>query len=407
MSRKKCALAAEDARYVADLQAALLSEAIPRSRLMLGVLGLALGAAVTWAWLAEVEEVTQGQAVVIPFSREQVVKSLDGGIVQALHVREGDVVDTGQLLLNIDPTRAEAGYRETLAQAHSLQAMVLRLRSEAYGTALDLGEVDTQAPQLAAQQRAAYQARREALQASLAVMQSGLDLAEREIALTAPLAGKGLISEVELLRMRRQANDLRGQIVERRDRYRNEAATELAALEREWAQMRESLPGRADVRDRTAIVAPLRGTVKNIRVNTLGGVVQPGEPILEIVPLGERLLLEGRIKPADIAFLRPGLPAMVKLSAYDFNIYGGLPGVVQHVSADALEDEAAKAAGRTDSSYYRVHVLTDSATLQSPRGPLDVLPGMAATLDIRTGCKTVLAYLLKPVFKAHEAFRER
>lgn len=404
---KRPPLAADDARFVADLQAALLGEVQPRSRVMLGVLALLMLSAGLWAWLAEVEEVTQAQAVVIPTSREQQVKSLDGGIVQRLHVREGDVVETGQVLISLDPTRAEAGYRETLAHERALHATVVRLRSEAYGTPLQLAPLAQQDAQLAAQQQAAYDARHRALRESLAVMQRGLDLAEREINLTAPLAAKGLVSEVELLRMRRQANDLRAQIVERRDRYRNEAATELATLEREWAQVRESLPGRADVRERTTIAAPLRGTVKNIRVNTQGGVIQPGEAIMEIIPVGEQLLLEGRVKPADIAFLRPGQPAMVKITAYDFNIYGGLRGTVEHISADALEDDAAKAAGRPDTTYYRVHVLTNSAVLDSPRGALPVVPGMVATVDIRTGRKTILDYLLKPVFKAQEAFRER
>jgi adhesin transport system membrane fusion protein len=406
-NRNTPALATDERRFVTDLQAAMLDEATPRSRLMLVIFGVVLVSAVAWAWLAQVEEITRAEAVVISQSREQVLKSLDGGVVQRLHVREGDVVERGQLLVNIDATRAEASYRETLMQERALHASVLRLRSEAYGTELDLQPLMAHSPELAAEQRAAYDARRQALQDSLKTLQRSLTLAQQEIELTAPLVAKGLMSQVELLRMRRQENELSTQIVERRDRYRHEAATELAMLEREWLQVRESLPGRADVRDRTSLTAPLRGTVKNIRVHTLGAVVQPGEAILEIVPLDERLLLEGRIKPADIAFLRPGLPAMAKLSAYDFNIYGGLPGVVQHISADALEDETSKATGQGPATYYRVHVLTDTAQLQAPGGPLPIVPGMVATIDIRTGQKSLLDYLLKPVLKAREAFRER
>lgn len=407
MRRQKSALADDEVRFVTDLQAALLDDAAPRSRLMLGVLGVVLVVAAIWASLAQVEEITRAEAVVIASSREQVIKSLDGGVVQRLHVREGDVVERGQVLVNIDPTRAEATYQETLMAERALHASVLRLRSEAYATGLDLQAVESHSPRLASEQRAAYDARRQALQKSIETLQKSVSLAQQEIQLTAPLVAKGLMSQVELLRMRRQENDLKVQMVERQDRYRHEAATELATLEREWIQVRESLPGLADVRNHTIITAPLRGTVKNIRVNTHAAVVQPGEAILEIVPLDERLLLEGRIKPADIAFLRPGLPAMAKVSAYDFNVYGGLSGVVQHVSADALEDEVGKAAGQSQATYYRVHVITDSAQLQSPAGPLPILPGMVATIDIRTGQKSLLDYLLKPIFKAREAFRER
>lgn len=406
-TKRPPALAAQELRFVTDLQAALIDEAAPRSRLMLVMFGLALLIAGVWASWAQVEEITRAEAVVISLSREQVIKSLDGGIVQRLHVREGEVVERGQVLVNLDPTRAQAGYRETLMQERALHASVLRLRSEAYGIALDMQSVASHSPQIADEQRAAYDARRQALQDSMATLRQGLSLARQELELTAPLVAKGLMSQVELLRMRRQENDLKQQIVERQDRYRHEAATELATLEREWIQVRESLPGRADVHDRTTLTAPLRGAVKNIRVNTLGAVVQPGEAILEIVPLDERLLLEGRIKPADIAFLRPGLPVMAKLTAYDFNIYGGLSGVVRHVSADALEDEAGKAAGQAQTTYYRVHVVTDSGQLQSPAGPLPIVPGMIATLDIRTGQKSLLDYLLKPILKAREAFRER
>jgi adhesin transport system membrane fusion protein len=229
----------------------------------------------------------------------------------------------------------------------------------------------------------------------------------REIRLAEPLAAKGLMSEVELLRMQRQANDIKSQIVERTNKFRADANSELSRMEMELGQTHENLIGRADIVDRTTVIAPVRGTVKNVRVNTIGGVIQPGENILEIVPLEEQLLVEGKIRPGDVAFLHPGLPATVKVTAYDYAIYGGLKGVVQYISPDTLKDDQKVAAGRADDTYYRVLVLTDSSTLEAGGRSLPIIPGMLASVEIRTGEKTILDYLLKPVLKAREAFRER
>lgn len=215
------------------------------------------------------------------------------------------------------------------------------------------------------------------------------------------------MSEVEILRMRRQANEIRAQIVERNNKYQAEANADLARFELELAQTKENLIGRADVVERTTVLAPVRGTVKNIRANTIGGVIQPGEHILEIVPLEEQLLVEGKIKPSDVAFLHPGLPATVKITAYDYAIYGGLKGQVQLISPDTLKDDQKAASGRGDDTYYRVLVLTDSSTLEAGGKSLPIIPGMIASVEIRTGEKSVLDYLLKPVLKAREAFRER
>jgi adhesin transport system membrane fusion protein len=207
--------------------------------------------------------------------------------------------------------------------------------------------------------------------------------------------------------MQRQTNDIQAQIVERRNRYQSDAHTELGRLELELSQVSENLIGRADIVDRTTIVAPVRGTVKNVRVNTIGGVIQPGEHILEIVPLEEQLLVEGKIRPSDVAFLRPGLPAKVKITAYDFAIYGGLDGHVEYISPDTLKDDQKAASGRPDDTYYRVLILTDKSTLHAGNKELPIIPGMIATVEVRTGEKTILDYLLKPVLKAKEAFRER
>jgi len=357
--------------------------------------------------MARVEEITQGEAKVISRSREQVIQSLEGGILAEMSVREGDVVESGQVLLKIDPTRANASYREALTKVVGLKATLARLRAEAYGQALVFDEQVLQFPEEVESETRAFNARRRALEESVSALDRSYALAMREINLAEPLAAKGLLSDVELLRMRRQANDIRSQVVERRNRYRADANSELVKLEMELSQTSESLVGRADVVERTTVTAPVRGTVKNVRVNTIGGVIQPGEHILEIVPLEEQLLVEGKIRPKDVAFLRPGLPATVKITAYDYAIYGGLTGTVEHISPDTLKDDEKASAGRPDTTYYRVVVLTNKSALHAGDKDLPIIPGMVATVEIRTGEKTVLDYLLKPVLKAREAFRER
>lgn len=396
-----------DAAYMNDIKESLLAQSMPGSRLMLYLIAAILVIGLIWAHFARVEEITQGNAKVIPKGKEQIIQSLEGGILGEMDVHEGDVVNKGQKLLRIAPTRADSAYKETLSKVTGLKATIARLTAEAYQQPLTFPSDVQQTPSLVKQETDAYDARRRALEESVTAIQRSYDLAAREIAMSQPLAAKGLISDVELLRMRRQANDLQMQIVERRNKYQADANSELARLELELAQTKENLVGRADVVERTTILAPVRGTIKNIRVNTVGGVIQPGEPIMEIVPLDDQLLVEAKIKPSDVAFLRPDLPAMVKISAYDFGIYGGLKGKVQLISPDTLKDDQRTATGKPDDTYYRVYVLTEHNELDAGGKRLPIIPGMTATVEIRTGEKTVLSYLLKPVFKAREAFRER
>jgi membrane fusion protein, adhesin transport system len=404
---KKAKLAAGDAAFMNDVRESLLTQSTPGSMLILYVIAAVIICGLTWAKFSRVEEVTHGDGTIISKSREQVIQSLEGGILEQLDVREGDVVKKGQILAKIDPTRAETSYREAWSKQIGLKATIARLRAEAYGQALVFPDDVKQVASVVAQETQAYNARRRALDDSVASLEKSYALSAQEIALAEPLGAKGLVSEVELLRMRRQANELRSQIVERRNRFQADANSELIKLELELAQTSETVVGRADVLQRTTVVAPVYGTVKNVRVNTIGGVIQPGEHIMEIVPLEDQLLVEARIKPSDVAFLRPGLPATVKVTAYDFGIYGGLKGTVEHISPDTLKDDQKAAAGRGVATYYRVVILTDSSALHAGGKTLPILPGMVATVDVRTGEKSILDYLLKPIFKAREAFRER
>ncbi|PXX21397.1 MULTISPECIES: HlyD family type I secretion periplasmic adaptor subunit [Burkholderia] len=404
---KQPALKSGDAAFMNDVRESLLTQSTPGSMAVLYLIGTVFAGGLIWAHFARVEEITHGEATVISKSREQVIQSLEGGILEELSVREGDVVKKGQILAKIDPTRAETSYRETWSKAIGLKATIARLRAEAYGQPLVFPNDVREVAAIVKQETLAYDSRRRALNDSVSALERSYALSAKEIGLAEPLAAKGLVSEVELLRMRRQANEIRSQIVERHNKFQADANSELIRLELELSQASETLVGRADVLQRTTVVAPVYGTVKNVRVNTIGGVIQPGEHIMEIVPLEDQLLVETRIKPSDVAFLRPGQPATVKITAYDFGIYGGLKGEVEQISPDTLKDDQKAAAGRPDATYYRVLVLTESSALSAGGKTLPILPGMIASVDIRTGEKTILDYLLKPVMKAREAFRER
>lgn len=396
-----------DLRFMRDLQEALIEQKTPYSMIMLYMIAAVLVIAIVWANVARVEEITLGEGVIIPASREQVIQSLEGGLLEELNVREGDTVEKGQVLLKIDPTRAGAVYREGMSKVLGLRGSIARLRAEAYDTPLAFPADVQSVPSIVRDETQAYNARRQTLSESVKTLQRSLDLAENEINLSTPLMLKGLMSEVELLRMKRQANEFRLQIVERQNKFRAEANAELTRMETELAQAVESVTARADVMNRTTIVAPVRGTVNNIKVTTVGGVIQQGGEIMTITPLEDQLLVEAKIKPSDVAFLRPGLPATVKITAYDYAIYGGLQGTLEHISSGTLKDEEKARTGRGDSTYYRVFVRTDKAALMAKDRVFPIIPGMIATVEIKTGEKTILDYVLKPVLKAREAFRER
>ena len=394
------------AAYMNDLRESLLAQSIPGTLVMLYLVAAVMIGGVIWAKFAKVEEVTQGQGKVVPVRREQLIQSLEGGILADMRVKEGDVVQKGQVLLNIDPKRADSSYAEGRSKWVGLVARVARLRAEANHTPLVFPADVQKDTAVTLSETQAYQARRRSLEDSVGSLQRSYTLAMDEINMTEPLAARGLISETEVLRMKRSANDLQSQIVDRRNKFQADANDELSRLELELSQTKENLVGRADVLERTTLVAPVKGTIKDIRVTTIGGVIQPGAQIMSIVPYADQLIVEAHIKPQDVAFIHPGLPAMVKISAYDFGIYGGLKGHVIDVSPDTLVDEKA-VPGKGDAIYYRVQVLTDKSELVAAGKHLPIIPGMTGNVEIRTGEKTVLSYLLKPIFKSREAFRER
>ncbi|WP_420246786.1 HlyD family efflux transporter periplasmic adaptor subunit [Citrobacter sedlakii] len=326
-----------------------------------------------------------------------------------MNVKEGDIVEKGQVLVRIDQTRAGASHRESVSKVLGLKGTLARLRAEAYGTPLSFPADVQKVASIVRDETQAYNARRQALDENIAGLKRSLSLAESEVRMSEPLMRKGLMSEVELLRMQRQANEFRLKITETGHAYRSEANVELTRLESELSQAVENVTARADVMNRTTVLAPVRGTVKNIKVTTIGGVIPQNGDIMTIIPLGDQLLIEAKIKPADVAFLRPGLPAMVKITAYNFAIYGGLSGKVELISPDTIQDDESVRQGKSkaDTTFYRVYIRTDKAALQVKNKIFPIMPGMVASAEIRTGEKTILDYILKPVFRAQEAFRER
>lgn len=387
--------------FMPAARAAAIRSSNPVAGISLILMLAVLGSGYVWASRAVLDEVTRGEGTVIPSSREQVIQSLEGGILAELRVREGDEVEAGTVLLRIDDTRFSASFKEGQGRVDALRAAVARLRAESEGGNLTLPP-DTPAD-VARTEQSLFRDRRAALTERVAALRRSLKLAEDELTMTAPLVDKGVVSEVEVLRLKRDVNELRGQIKDRQNEFRAAARAQLAEKEAELNSAAELNAAREDQVRRTVVRSPMRGTVKDIQVNTLGGVIQPGQPIMTIVPLEDRLLVEARIRPADVAFLRPGLPTTVKITAYDFTIYGGLDGRLEHISADTIA-----ASGREDERYYRVRVSTERSSLDGPEGPLPIIPGMVATVEVLTGKKTVLDYILKPVVRVREtALKER
>ncbi|EEG33122.1 periplasmic type I secretion system protein [Neisseria flavescens] len=348
---------------------------------------------VIWAYNSPVEEVTRGNGNIIPSSREQVIQSLDSGIVTEIMVKEGDMVEKDQILMKLDDTRSSAVLRESEAKVENLEATVARLKAEAYGTKLSFS--DSVGSELRRRKIAAYKARRQAMTDAVSGLSQSKAALDREIAITAPMVAEGVVSEVELLRMRRDSADLATQISERHNRYKADANNELLQAESELAQSKENVAMRADPVERSQIRAPMRGIVKGIKVTTIGGVVNAGEDIMQIVPVDDKLLVEAYIRPQDIAFIRTGQPALVKVSAYDYSIYGGLEGKVTLVGADTVSNSMQNRANdlKLDPNqvYYRVLVQTENNSLKDKNGkPMPIIPGMVATVDIKTGEKNHL-----------------
>ncbi len=397
-----------------------------------------------WAHFAEVEEVTRGDGKAIPSSRLQKIQNLEGGIVAELFVRDGQVVEAGAPLIRLDDTRFASNVGETEADRMALQLRVERLSAEVDGRDLEIPEaMAAQEPRFAESEMQLFLSRQQQLRDEVAGLEeqltqrrqelreftskqgqfrNSLELLRQEIRMSEPLVAEGAISAVEVLRLKRAEVESRGQLeattlaipraqaaiteVERkidetRGRFRSEALGQLGEARTELNKIQSTGRALEDRVKRTLVTSPVRGIVKQLLVNTIGGVIQPGSDLVEIVPLDDSLLIEARIRPQDIAFLHPGQMATVKFTAYDYTIYGGLKAELEQIGADTVTDEEGN-------SFYVIQLRTEKSHLGSEESPLLIIPGMVASVDILTGKKSILSYLLKPILRARsEAFRER
>jgi len=376
------------------------------SSITLWVVTLGLGSLLAWAYVSEIDQVTRATGQVIASSRSQIIQASDGGILIDLKVREGVKVKQGDLLARLDSTKVNAAFLETEARCAGLQAQVARLRAEVLNQKPSFEpELKRRYADFVDNQSILYQRRREALEAEIRIYKESLDLVQRELEMNLPLLVTGDVSQTEILKLRRQASELQGQMTNRRNKYFQDTQAELAKAEEDLAGANQILAQRKNQLEQTELFAPVDGVVKNVRITTKGGVVRPGEEVMQIVPLDDDLVVEAKLKPADIAFVKPGLMAQVKIDAYDYTIYGALNGTVTYISADTLEENLRQG----ELPYYRVQIRTTGKALKNrPDEPMEIQPGMTATVEIKTGVNTVLKYLTKPIVKTFsESMGER
>jgi adhesin transport system membrane fusion protein len=433
---------ADDVDYVTDIRTSILAQSPRGGRAILWATMLLFLIFIVWASVSEIEKVTRGQGKVIPASQIQVIQNLEGGILEELLVKVGDSVKKDQLLLKIDETRFVSSLEQNQAKSGANRAKAARLLAEANGSSTFAPPGNAEYG-VTASERALFESRKAELRQSLEVKQSQIDqrqnelkelntrlselnktyeLYQKEIRLTKPLVSKGAVSEMEVLQLERKASEMRGELEtirqsiprvrskilesqaamrELRLNFVNKAKVEYNEVAAQLGEDSASSVALKDRLDRTLVRSPVNGTVNRILVNTVGGVIQPGMSLVEIVPTEGTLLIETKIKPSDIAFLKPNQKASVKFSAYDYTIYGGLNAKLEQIGADSITDEKKE-------SYYLVTLRTDKNFLGTKEKPLPIMPGMVATVDILIGKNTILSYLLKPVLRAkYMALRER
>lgn len=389
---------------------------------------------IVWASVAPIDEVTRGEGKAIPSSKVQKIQNLEGGIVAEIFAKEGEIVEVGQPLLRLDETRFASNVDETEASRLAMALRVQRLNAEVEDKPLQIDkELRKAAPSQAANEQSLYLSRRQQLQDEIGGLQqqlvqkqqelrefnskraqyaNSLQLLRQEIAMSEPLVAQGAISQVEVLRLRRAEVENRGQMdstalaIPRAEAAIKEVESKIEETRGKFRTELNKATATSKALDdrvhRTMVTSPVRGIVKQLLVNTIGGVIQPGSDIIEIVPLDDTLVIEAKILPKDIAFLHPGQEATVKFTAYDYTIYGGMKAKLEQIGADTITDEDKK------TTYYLIKLRTEKSHLGSDEKPLLIIPGMVATVDIMTGKKTIMSYLLKPIIKARsEALRER
>ncbi len=357
-----------------------------------------------WAHNAPLDEIVRGPGTLVPSSNAQIVQSLEGGILDEIAVREGDVVEPGQTIASLNSTRYLAEVRDFEGQIMAIRAQLMRLRAElAQSETFKLpAEIWDRDPELAASEEQLFIARQQKYQSSIAAAREHLSLQEDQVTMIGGMVSQNAMPAIELLNARQLASELRASRDTLEADYQLERSEDISLLLAELARLTAQVEQSRDQLARSTIASPVRGVVNTLHVSTVGGVVQPGAPIFEITPLNDELLVEARIAPKDIAFVAPEMPSTVKLSAYDYTIYGSLPGKVVQISADTFEDDQAQDA----QPYYKVLISVDTAAFSARQNVADIRPGMLADAELHVGEKTVLQYLMKPLLKSSEALRE-
>ena len=376
-----------------------------RSSAVIWISLLALICFLVWASQAELEQITRAPGQIIASGRTQVIQASDGGVLQALLVKEGDTVERGQVLALLDRQKLHTAYQETRSRELALRATVARLNAEIVGNEPAF-PADTEGyPQFRANQLALLQKRRASINEETASLRKLLELAQRELAMTAPLVSTGDVSQADVLKLERQVADLQAQITNRQNKYMQDTQADLSRAEEELAGVQQMLAQRADLLSRTELRAPMRGVVKNIRMTTIGGTLKPTEELMQIVPIENELMVEARIRPTDIAFIHTGQTASVKIDAYDYTLYGWLEGKVSYLSPDTLTEDLKQG----EQAYYRLQVRADDKRFaRHAKQAIQLQPGMTVTVEIKTGKNTVLRYLAKPIVKTmREAMVEK
>jgi len=434
----------EDVDLTTDIRTSILAQTPKGGRAILWAVMALLVLFMVWAYYSEIEQVTRGDGKVVPSTQIQVIQNLEGGILSEIMIDVGQLVKKDQLLLRIDETRFSSSFKQNRVKYLASKSKAARLEAESNGSNFEVPqEVINEKPQIGVREKELFESRRREFNSSMQRIReqisqrkheyreltSKLDeltrtfaLLNKELELTRPLVAQGAVSEVEVLHLERQASMMQGEIAtikqsipksdsklqeaqlelrENQLAFFNKAKSELNDVLAELEDVSASAIAIEDRLRRTNVQSPVTGTINRLLVNTVGGVIQPGMDLVEIVPLEDTLVIETNIKPADIAFLRPDQDAKVKFTAYDFTIYGGLEAKLEHISADSITDDKGN-------SFYLVRLRTSKNYLGPETNPLPIIPGMVASVDILTGKKTILSYLLKPVLRAkYMALREQ
>jgi len=435
---------AEDVDLTTDIRASIMAQSPKGGRAIIWVVLVLCVLFVVWSYYSEIEQVTRALGKVVPSTQIQVVQNFEGGILSEILVDVGGLVKKGQLLLRIDETRFSSSFKQNRVKYLAYRAKAARLLAEANGINFEVPtEIINEKPEIAVREKELFESRRREFNSSMQILEEQITQREhekkelstkleeltrtyaflnKELELTRPLVAQGAVSEVEVLHLERQGSMMQGEIEtikqtipkagsklqeaqlelrENRLAFFNKAKSELNEVLAELEDVTASAIALEDRLRRTNVLSPVTGTINRLLVNTVGGVIQPGMDLVEIVPLEDTLVIEAEIKPADIAFLRPDQEATVKFTAYDFTIYGGLDAKLEHISADSIADEKGN-------SFYLVRLRTNKNYIGPELNPLPIIPGMVASVDILIGKKTILSYLMKPVLRAkYMAMREQ